>query len=155
MKRNGVYERKEKPFVRASYNFGEDKYLPDAGSRVPIKWAYPYVWGPCYGDSPWNDFGKKNGRDDIDRDRRLARYLLLLRPWEKKPAIRVKRTIREQVVPPIALRDPKSYFRAVKNRAGIKKTDWESGYTVVDPGIVEYETILHEDTGVFETRKKQ
>ena len=67
---------------------------------------------------------------DEDRGRRLARYLLLLKPWEEKPGVRVKRIVRKKWNQRTEMEVSELLPREEKEKIDVDE------YSIVDPGIL-------------------
>jgi len=87
---NGVAVRvqvpcgKSRPYIRVCYQCDGD----------PLSFREYKTWkGPIITGDPWLDPHLEPPEVVADRDRSIARYLLLNKPWEAKPGVRQKCTI--------------------------------------------------------------
>ena len=82
--------RKDEPFIRASYYYGPIGHWIELRRDV---WISPWVSGIAWkGDA--GRIPSETPEVDEDRGRCLARYLLLMRPWEEKDGVVIRRRCR-------------------------------------------------------------
>lgn len=107
------------------YRFGPEGHAIEIRHDI---WMSPRVSGDRWDD----DVLRKSSETpevDEDRGRRLARYLLLMKPWEEKPGVRVKRTVRRRWSERTRMEESELLPRDGKEKIDVDK------YSVVDPEI--------------------
>ncbi len=83
---NGVAVRRGMPgpHIRVRYEYDGN----------PLAFREYKTWkGPTIDGDPWLDLHRDSPEVVADRDRSIARYLLLNKPWEAKPGVRQECTI--------------------------------------------------------------